>query len=120
MINIPQIYCTVVVSCIGLTLGTSIGWAALIPKMEKDKDLPYELWVEDIRWLGNFLDIESYFSNFYCICIHIYLFFNNTFPQCFQIPLTPSRMFPVWDFVLGIFAREALLNMGWVLSTLNC
>ena len=32
-------------------------------------------------------------------------------PQCFQIPLTP-RMFSVWDFVAGIFARKALLNMG--------
>ena len=40
-------------------------------------------------------------------------------PQCFQIPLTP-RMFPVWDFVVGIFARKALLNMCRVLSTLNC
>ena len=40
-------------------------------------------------------------------------------PQCFQILLTP-RMLPVWDFVVGIFARKALLNMGWVLSTLSC
>ena len=40
-------------------------------------------------------------------------------PQCFQIPLTP-RMFPVWDFVVGIFARKALLNMGRVLLTPNC
>ena len=40
-------------------------------------------------------------------------------PQCFQIPLTP-RMFPVWDFVVGIFARKALLNMGQVLSTFSC
>ena len=39
-------------------------------------------------------------------------------PQCFQIPLTP-RMFPVWDFVVGIFARKALLNSGRVLSTLS-
>ena len=34
--------------------------------------------------------------------------------QCFQTPLTP-RMYPVWDFVVGIFARKAL-NMGRVLS----
>ena len=40
-------------------------------------------------------------------------------PQCFQIPLMP-RMFPVWDFVVGIFARKALLNSGRVLSTLSC
>ena len=26
--------------------------------------------------------------------------------QCFQIPLTP-RMFPFWDFVVGIFVRKA-------------
>ena len=38
-------------------------------------------------------------------------------PQCFQNPLTP-KMFPVWDFVVGIFARKALFNMGRVLSTL--
>ena len=36
-----------------------------------------------------------------------------------RIPLTP-RMFPVWDFVVGIFARKALLNMGRVLSNLSC
>ena len=35
-------------------------------------------------------------------------------PQCFQIPLTP-RMFPVWVFVVGIFDRKAMLNMGWLL-----
>ena len=40
-------------------------------------------------------------------------------PQCFQIPLTP-RMFPVWDFVVGIFAQKSLLNSGRVLSTLSC
>ena len=41
-------------------------------------------------------------------------------PQFFQIPLTP-RMFPVWDFVVGIFARKALLlTMDWELSTLSC
>ena len=40
-------------------------------------------------------------------------------PQCFQILLTP-RMFPVWNFVVGIFARKALHNMGRVLSTLSC
>ena len=39
--------------------------------------------------------------------------------QCFQIQLTP-RMFPVWDFVVGIFARKTLLNMGHVLSTHSC
>ena len=37
-------------------------------------------------------------------------------PQCFQFPLTP-RMSPVYDFVVGIFARKALLNMG--AGTLN-
>ena len=26
-------------------------------------------------------------------------------------------MFPVWDFVVGIFARKSLLNMSRVLST---
>ena len=36
-----------------------------------------------------------------------------------QIPLTP-RIFPVWDFVVGIFTRKALPNMGRVLSTLSC
>ena len=40
-------------------------------------------------------------------------------PQCFQIPLTP-RMFPIWDFVVGIFARKTLLNSGRVLSILSC
>ena len=40
-------------------------------------------------------------------------------PQSFQIPLTP-RMFQVWDFVIGIFARKAVLNSGRVLSTLSC
>ena len=40
-------------------------------------------------------------------------------PQSFQVPLTP-RMCPVWDFVVGIFARKALLNSGRVLSTLSC
>ena len=40
-------------------------------------------------------------------------------PKCFQTPLTP-RMFPVWDFVVGIFARKALLNMRRVLSTFSC
>ena len=40
-------------------------------------------------------------------------------PQCFQVLLMP-RMFPVWDFVVGIFARKALLNSGRVLSTLSC
>ena len=39
--------------------------------------------------------------------------------QSFQILLT-ARMFPVWDFVVGIFARKALLNSGRVLSTLSC
>ena len=39
--------------------------------------------------------------------------------QYFQIPLMP-RMFPVWDFVVGVFARKVLLVMGWVLSTLSC
>ena len=38
--------------------------------------------------------------------------------QCFQIPLAP-RMFPIWDFVESIFARKAMLNMGWVLTTLS-
>ena len=38
---------------------------------------------------------------------------------CIKILLKP-RMFPVWDFVVGIFARKALLNSGRVLSTLSC
>ena len=29
-------------------------------------------------------------------------------------------MVPVWDFVIGIFARKALLNMGWILSIFSC
>ena len=29
-------------------------------------------------------------------------------------------MFPVWDFVVGISARKAMLIMGWMLSTLLC
>ena len=29
-------------------------------------------------------------------------------------------MFPVWDFVVGIIAQKAMLNMGWVLSILSC
>ena len=33
--------------------------------------------------------------------------------------LSNSRLFPVWDFVVGIFARKAMLSMGWVLSILN-
>ena len=39
--------------------------------------------------------------------------------QCFQIPLT-LRMSSVWDFVIRIFARKTLLNMGRVLSTISC
>ena len=39
--------------------------------------------------------------------------------QRFQILLTP-RMFPVWDFVGGIFARKDMLYIGWVLLTLSC
>ena len=39
--------------------------------------------------------------------------------QCFQILLTP-RIFSVWDYVVGIFARKALLNMDRELSTLSC
>ena len=38
--------------------------------------------------------------------------------QCFQIPLTP-RMFPVWDFMVGIFARKALLNQDLKSSCLS-
>ena len=30
------------------------------------------------------------------------------------------RMFPVWDFVEGIFERKAMLNMGQVLPILIC
>ena len=39
--------------------------------------------------------------------------------QRFQILLKP-RMIPVWDFVVAIFARNAMFNMGWVLSILSC
>ena len=39
-------------------------------------------------------------------------------PQCFQISLT-LRMIPVWNFVVGIFARKALHNMPRVLSSKN-
>ena len=30
------------------------------------------------------------------------------------------KMFPIWDFVLEIFAQKAMLDMGWVLSTFSC
>ena len=43
---------------------------------------------------------------------------SDSVTDSFQIPLTP-RMFPVWDFLVGIFARKVLLNMGRVLSTLS-
>ena len=39
--------------------------------------------------------------------------------QRFQTLLTP-RMFTVWELVVGIFARKAMLNMGWVLSIRRC
>ena len=35
---------------------------------------------------------------------------NACTSQCFQIPLAP-RMIPVWDFVVGIFAQKAQLNI---------
>ena len=28
-------------------------------------------------------------------------------------------MFPIWDFVVGIFGRKTMLHMGWVLLILN-
>ena len=34
-------------------------------------------------------------------------------------PVTP-RMFPIWDFVVGISTRKAIFNMDWVLSTISC
>ena len=37
----------------------------------------------------------------------------------FQILLTP-RKFPVWNFVVWISARKAMLYMGWVLSIFSC
>ena len=39
------------------------------------------------------------------------LLFWHLFYQCFQIPLVP-RIFPVWDFAVGIFTRIDILNMG--------
>ena len=39
--------------------------------------------------------------------------------QRFQILLTP-RMLLVWVFIAGIFARKAMLHVGWVISTLSC
>ena len=39
--------------------------------------------------------------------------------QHFKILLMP-RIFPVWDFMVGIFAQKAMLNIGWVLSILSC
>ena len=33
--------------------------------------------------------------------------------QCFQIPLA-LRMFAIWDFVVGIFARKDMPNMNRV------
>ena len=38
-----------------------------------------------------------------------------------SVPSNPADdahiIFPVWDFVVGVFARKAKFNMGWVLST---
>ena len=68
--------------------------------------------------------------SFVASSIHLNNFYLNTLPvgvehlialltpQCFQIPLTP-RMFPAWDFMVGIFARKALLNVGRVFPTIN-
>ena len=42
----------------------------------------------------------------FCLCILMGIFkhlITLLTPQCFQIPLTPT-IFPVWDFVVGIFA----------------
>ena len=36
----------------------------------------------------------------------------------FQIPLVP-RIFPIWDFMVGMFARKIMLNMDWVLSIVS-
>ena len=35
--------------------------------------------------------------------------------QCFQISLA-TRIVHIWDFLVGIFARKAMINVGWVLS----
>ena len=37
----------------------------------------------------------------------------------FQIQQMP-RMFPVWDFVVGIFVQKVVLHFGWVLTILSC
>ena len=34
--------------------------------------------------------------------------------------LSNPEMFPIWDFVVEIFARKSLLNMGRVLSIFSC
>ena len=34
--------------------------------------------------------------------------------------LSNPRMFPVWDLVIRIFAREILLDMDRVVSTFSC
>ena len=69
-----------------------------------------------------FISSEKTMKGFTSICVNTvgveHLIALLT-PQFFQIPLT-LRMFPVWDFVIGIFARKALLNMGRLLSALIC
>ena len=50
--------------------------------------------------------------NFYFLSVGVTHLIALLTPQWFQILLTP-RMFPVWDFVVGIFDRKVLINMGW-------
>ena len=56
---------------------------------------------------------------FFLVIVSVEYLIGLLTSQCFQILLT-LRMFPVWDIVVGIFARKALLNSGRVLSTLSC
>ena len=39
--------------------------------------------------------------------------------QCFQISLA-FKMFPVWDFLVGIFPQKAIINISQILLTLSC
>ena len=69
---------------------------------------------------------------FYLVLVHIYVELEIQFLlydisvsvgasddvtdfQRFQIPLAP-KMFPTWEFVVGIFDQKAMLNIDWVLS----
>ena len=54
--------------------------------------------------VGNYFYQSSFTSNME----HLIILVTS---QRYKIMLTP-RMFPVWDFVVGIFTRKAMFNMG--------